>query len=112
MHETTINPALKLIVYNMFHEELRIVVVKPSLKWGNGANGILGVEFGSGFVNDFREVQNVYRRNKLEKSERLDTIEEEEQVKSSPVVKELTLRERTQSTEASAPLEPINPNDQ
>jgi GRASP55/65 PDZ-like domain len=46
LHEKVPGATLKLVVYNILYEEMRIVVIQPSRVWGGG---LLGVEFGSGF---------------------------------------------------------------
>ena len=46
---------IKIAVYNSRDEELRIVVVQPNREWDG--EGLLGVEFGAGMVNDFRALQ-------------------------------------------------------
>ena len=66
------DPSIKLVVFNAIYEELRIVVLKPSLKWGYGES-LLGVEFGSGVMNDFRDILELYRSKRKEQApEKLD----------------------------------------
>lgn len=45
LYEKVPEASIKLVVYNIFHEEMRIVVIKPNNTWGDG---LLGVEFGQG----------------------------------------------------------------
>jgi hypothetical protein len=59
---------IKLVVYNIFHEEMRIVVIKPSHTWGGG---LLGVEFGQGIQNNFRSVQSAYQEYRNKEIEKL-----------------------------------------
>jgi hypothetical protein len=40
---------LKLVVYNIKRNEVRVTMILPSEKWGG--NGMLGCEFGTG-IND------------------------------------------------------------
>ena len=46
---------IKIVVYNFEDEELRVSVVQPNREWDG--EGLLGVEFGAGMVNDFRALQ-------------------------------------------------------
>ena len=72
-YERTNDPQLKLVVYNLAYEELRIVVLRPGKNWGDGMS-LLGVEFGSGVVNDFREAQKYYQMNRTQNTEKLEGV--------------------------------------
>lgn len=73
--DTVTDFSVKLVVYDMFHEEMRIVVLKPSRGWPG--DGILGVEFGGGMVNDFRHVQQAYKELRESNTENLGNGEED-----------------------------------
>lgn len=75
LSETVSDFRLKLVVYNMFHEEMRIVVIKPHRDWDG--DGLLGVEFGAGLVNDFRRIQTAYKKARDDNTEDLDSNPEE-----------------------------------
>lgn len=55
---------------------MRIVVLKPTEGWGG--EGILGVEFATGLVNDFRDVLSAYKKVRESNTEDLESVEEEE----------------------------------
>lgn len=49
------NPKLDFGVYNLEEDKVRIVTIYPSRNWGG--EGILGIEFGLGFLNDLAKIK-------------------------------------------------------
>lgn len=74
LSETVSDFSIKLVVYNMFHEEMRIVVIKPHRDWEG--DGLLGVEFGTGLVNDFRRIQTAIKKLRDDNTEDLESNED------------------------------------
>jgi hypothetical protein len=72
--------SIKLVVYNILHEEMRIVVIKPSNSWGGG---LLGVEFGQGLQNNFRDLQTAFNEFRSKEIEKLGSGT----IKESPLFK-------------------------
>lgn len=86
---------VKFIVYNIFHDETRIVSLKPSLDW-DPQGGWIGCSFGDGIVDNLRNIQQVLKdRNELlmknaEMLEETNLEDEGEEALESPTVGKLS----------------------
>ena len=99
------NPTIKLVVYNAFYEEIRIVVLKPHLKWGY-RDSLLGAEFGSGVMNNFRDIIEAYRQNKKENTDQSASEALEEKENQAEDQKDLNTKkdeDQIHNTETVAP---------
>lgn len=54
------NKTLKLVVYNIIFDEVKVIAIKPSSDWDPTGSSFIGCEFGDGMIDNIRFIQESY----------------------------------------------------